>query len=161
MRRGEKHDDSVSLSCVTLHRLEGGFLHLPMYFFIQGAHIDEVRRVPCMAWLIENHCMKKKVMFDMGLQKDIENYTPAIFRRLQTIVNAEVPEDVFHKQVQMRIDPQSDVDSVIFSHLHYDHVGDPSRMGSRTSFVLGPGANNLIPARSHTRKIPIPIMILA
>ncbi|PNP45737.1 hypothetical protein THARTR1_10895 [Trichoderma harzianum] len=115
-----------------------------MQLFVQGANIDEVRRVPCMAWLIQNHNLKKKVLFDMGLRKDIENYTPAVFRRLQTTVKAEISKDIFDSLAQMQIDPRSDVDFVIFSHLHYDHIGDPSRMGSQTSFVLGPGASDLI-----------------
>ncbi|KAL7912453.1 Metallo-hydrolase/oxidoreductase [Trichoderma velutinum] len=84
MGTADSHDHPVAPSVVSLHRLEGGFLHLPMQFFVQGADTDEIRRVPCMAWLIENHNLKKKVLFDMGLRKDIENYTPAVFRRLQT-----------------------------------------------------------------------------
>jgi glyoxylase-like metal-dependent hydrolase (beta-lactamase superfamily II) len=115
-----------------------------MQFFVQGADVDEVRCVPCMAWLIENHRLKKKVLFDMGLRKDIDSYPPAISHRLRTIVKFEVLEDVFDSLEKLQIDPQSDVDSVIFSHLHYDHVGNPSRMGPQTSFILGPGASDLI-----------------
>ncbi|PKK48885.1 hypothetical protein CI102_5455 [Trichoderma harzianum] len=144
MATADGHDQPVAPSVVSLRRLEGGFLHLPMRFFVQGANTDEVRRVPCMAWLIENHNLKKKVLFDMGLRKDVESYTPAVFRRMQTTVKAEIPEDIYDSLRKMQIDPQSDVDSVIFSHLHYDHVGDPSRMGTQTSFVLGPGASDLI-----------------
>ncbi|KAL7952584.1 Metallo-hydrolase/oxidoreductase [Trichoderma compactum] len=134
MATADCHGHLVRPSLVSLHRLEGGFLHLPMQLFVQGANTDEVRGVLCI----------KNVLLDMGLRKDIENYTPPVFRRLQTTVKAEIPEDVFDSLGKMQIDPQSDVDSVIFSHLHYDHVGDPSRMGSQTSFVLGPGASDLI-----------------
>lgn len=33
---------------------------------------------------------------------------------------------------------------VLFSHLHWDHVGDPSKFGPKTQFYIGPGAAQLI-----------------
>lgn len=32
---------------------------------------------------------------------------------------------------------------MVFSHLHYDHMGDPSRFGPKTEFIIGPDAKSL------------------
>ncbi len=112
--------------------------------FVEGSAPEDIRRVPCMCWLIRHEASGKIILLDLGLRKDIENYTPAIYQRLQTKIKAEVPEDVYQSLDKLNVDPKTDVDQVIFTHVHYDHTGDPSRLGSRTTFLLGPGAGALI-----------------
>ncbi|OCT51769.1 hypothetical protein CLCR_08918 [Cladophialophora carrionii] len=129
---------------VSLRRLSGGYLRLPMHLFVEGSKDDEVRTVPCMSWLIEHGASNQKIIFDLGMRKDIQNYPPAVYHRLQTAVGCEVPEDVFHTLERLQVDIQSEIDAVVFSHLHYDHVGDPRRFGPRTSYIIGPGAKELI-----------------
>ncbi|KAF1809226.1 Metallo-hydrolase/oxidoreductase [Eremomyces bilateralis CBS 781.70] len=115
-----------------------------MDLFVQGSAPDDIRRVPSMSWLIEHQVTKRKVVFDLGIRRDIENYPPTVYERLQTVVKTEVPQDVFESLNKLHIDPQNDVDTVIISHLHYDHVGDPSKFGPNVTFLLGPGAEELI-----------------
>ncbi|KAF9894346.1 hypothetical protein FE257_007849 [Aspergillus nanangensis] len=127
---------------VQLRLLSGGYLYLPMQFFVQGANPNEVRKVPSMSWLIE-HESGQRVIFDLGIRKDIDAYPPAVYHRVQHIVKTEVVSDVVDGLTEINLST-SDIDTVIFSHLHYDHVGNPSTFGVKTNFVIGPGAKQLI-----------------
>lgn len=97
-----------------------------------------------MSWLITHQPTNTKIIFDLGLRRDIQNYTPGVYERLQTVVPVEIKDDAFDSLAKAGVDPATDIDTVIFSHLHYDHIGDPSRFGPQTKFVIGPGAGPLL-----------------
>ncbi|KAJ5601453.1 hypothetical protein N7510_010987 [Penicillium lagena] len=133
-----------SSGIVRLQRLEGGYLELPMHLFVKGASTENIRRVPSMCWLITHEPSQTKIVFDLGVRKDIENYPPAVHERLKTVILTDVQQDSITSLEQAGINPKSDVDSVIISHLHWDHIGDPSGFGPCTRFIIGPGAKTLI-----------------
>ncbi|PGH03580.1 hypothetical protein GX51_04006 [Blastomyces parvus] len=124
---------------VSLSLLSGGHIHLAGEEFVHGA--TETLICPSMAWLLTHRATGANLLFDLGLRKDAHNYIPPVAERIRTgRVTISVPEDVFDSLARARVDPATDVDAVIFSHLHYDHVGDPGRFcGERTRFVVGPG----------------------
>ena len=99
--------------------------------------------VPDMCWLLQ-HPSGKRVVFDLGMRKDIENFPPGVHKRLQEVIPCEVNQDVPDSLRSGGLDAQEDIDLVLFSHLHYDHVGDPSKFGPKTHFIVGPGAGKLI-----------------
>lgn len=127
---------------VTLGLLSSGFLHLPMCLYVHGSPDSDIRRVPSMSWLIE-YPSGQKVLFDLGIRKDIHKYTPAVHHLLQTVIKTEVPRDIYDSLAQLNLNSR-DIDAVIFSHLHYDHVGDPGGFGPRTKFIVGPGGKGLL-----------------
>ncbi|KMP04806.1 hypothetical protein CIRG_04487 [Coccidioides immitis RMSCC 2394] len=129
---------------VSLSLLSGGYLHLPGNLFVEGASAEEILVCPSMSWLITHRPTNTKIIFDLGLRRDIQNYTPSVYERLKTVVPVVVKEDAFDSLAKAGVDPATDVDIVMFSHLHYDHIGDPSRFGPKTKFVIGPGAGNLL-----------------
>lgn len=137
---------SPNQPCISLTLLSGGFLHLPAKLFVDGAADDETLVCPSMSWLLTHKPSNTRLVFDLGLRRDLENYPPAVYQRLQSVVSAVVDEDVYSSLDAAGVDLKNEqgeegsVDTVIFSHLHYDHVGDPSRFGPRTKFVVGPGA---------------------
>ncbi|KAJ2972281.1 hypothetical protein NQ176_g7247 [Zarea fungicola] len=127
---------------VDLRLLPAGHLFLPMNLFVDGAD-SVVRKVPTMAWAIQHHESRRTVILDLGVCKDIQNYTPAIQYRLQNVIKVDVQHDVFDSISQCGI-LLEDVDTVIFSHLHWDHIGHPRGFGASTRFYIGPGAVNLL-----------------
>ncbi|EEP76996.1 predicted protein [Uncinocarpus reesii 1704] len=129
---------------VQLSLLSGGYLHLPGNLFVEGASAEETLICPSMSWLITHAPTNSKIIFDLGLRRDIQNYPPGVYERLQSVVPVVVKEDVSDSLEKAGVDPAADVDVVIFSHLHYDHIGDPSHFGPKTKFVVGPGAGKLL-----------------
>ncbi|ODH53209.1 hypothetical protein GX48_00745 [Paracoccidioides brasiliensis] len=85
------------------------------------------------------------MIFDLGLREDAENYIPPVAERIRARVIINVKEDVFDSPANANIDLKTDIYVVIFSHLHYDHVGHPSKFSApKTKFVIGPGAMNAL-----------------
>ena len=145
---------SANQVTIELSRLSGGYLHLPSRLFLQDADPDTAPLCPSMCWLIVHPPTNTKLMFDLGLRKDIQNYTPGVHHRLQTVISTVVEADVFDSLAAGHL--TDEISTVIFSHLHYDHVGDPSRFGPPTNFLVGPGTLGLLngpesyPANPHS-----------
>jgi glyoxylase-like metal-dependent hydrolase (beta-lactamase superfamily II) len=109
-----------------------------------------------MSWLIQHESSKINMIFDLGLPKDISSFTPAVQERLRTLITIDVPEDVPDGLRKKGLDPKTDIDVVLFSHLHYDHIGDPAWFGDKTRYFVGPPAMSLLlgpqsyPSDSHS-----------
>jgi glyoxylase-like metal-dependent hydrolase (beta-lactamase superfamily II) len=123
--------------------LPSGIIHLPLYMFVQDAPKDEVQPCPSMSWLIEHSKSNKKIIFDLGLPRDFKAYTPAVQSRIANILKVEVEEDVLDGLGNLGLNPEKDIDAVLFSHLHYDHIGNPKIFGKDCTFVIGPTASSL------------------
>jgi glyoxylase-like metal-dependent hydrolase (beta-lactamase superfamily II) len=85
---------------------------------------------PNYAFLIEHRGLR--ILFDLGARKDIDGYAPRVKDMLR------------HFRVTAKTDIKGvigdlKVDTVIWSHHHWDHVGDMSRFPSETDLVIGPG----------------------
>lgn len=129
---------------IQLFRLPAGDIHLPLWMFVAGSSKEVVSPCPSMSWLLVHPPTKKRIIFDLGLPKDVSCLTPSVQERLRKIVTINVKEDVFDGLKSLGLDPQSDIDTVCFSHLHYDHIGNPAGFGPETSFIVGPSALSLI-----------------
>jgi glyoxylase-like metal-dependent hydrolase (beta-lactamase superfamily II) len=101
---------------------------------------------PSFSFLIE-HPSGRKLVFDLGLRKDYENLPPVIQKFLEDSRWAiEVRKNVSEILEEGGIET-SDIESVIWSHHHFDHVGDMSTFPSTTGIIVGPGfKNNYMPA---------------
>ncbi|KAF2434645.1 Metallo-hydrolase/oxidoreductase [Tothia fuscella] len=127
---------------INLKLLPAGNIHLPLYMFVEGASKSEIQPCPSMSWLL-SHPSGKKIIFDLGLPNDISCFTPAVQKRLKEVVKIDVEEDVFDGLQKLGVE-KDDIDTVIFSHLHYDHIGDPKAFGTKTKFIIGPTASALL-----------------
>ncbi|CAK7209653.1 hypothetical protein SCUCBS95973_000513 [Sporothrix curviconia] len=93
---------------------------------------------PSLSFLLE-HPSGRKLVWDLGIRKDYANYAPSIasyipttgyqFSGLRNV--ADILEEHGVKT--------SDIEAVIWSHWHWDHIGDPSSFPPSVDLVVGRG----------------------
>ncbi|KAJ5371300.1 uncharacterized protein N7496_007392 [Penicillium cataractarum] len=93
---------------------------------------------PSFSFLLE-HASGRKLVFDLGIRKDYGNYAPKIAEYIPTTkYNIEVTGNVVDILEENDIKGK-DIEAVIWSHWHWDHIGDPSTFPSTTNLIVGPG----------------------
>ena len=99
------------------------------------------------SFLIESLHHNKRVLFDLAFMKELDDRMPPALKALFDNENAggidevhDVPDTLQTHGVEL-----ARIDSIIWSHAHIDHVGDPSVFPPTTELVVGPGfeANGL------------------
>ncbi|KAL0573959.1 hypothetical protein V5O48_008000 [Marasmius crinis-equi] len=110
------------------------------YFLSPTLPGRELAWFPDLAFLIEHN--GRRIMFDLGLRKDQENFPPAL--RAMTVAVKEYGmkcnRDVVDQLLEGGIELES-VEAVIWSHTHFDHIGDMSRWPHTTKLIVGPGSD--------------------
>lgn len=94
---------------------------------------------PDYSFLI-THPSGKNILFDLGLRKDLEN-VPKLLQGAYPIIEPKVPEDAYDILNKGHIKPEN-IDSIIFSHIHFDHVGDCNKF-PKARMVAGPGSKQI------------------
>ncbi|KAJ5650399.1 uncharacterized protein N7484_004122 [Penicillium longicatenatum] len=93
---------------------------------------------PSFSFLLE-HSSGQKLVFDLGIRKDYQNYAPKIAQYIPTTkYTIEVTKNVIDILEESGIRGE-EVQAVIWSHWHWDHIGDPSTFPNTTDLVVGPG----------------------
>lgn len=100
--------------------------------------LDTFETSPSHSFLIE-HPSGRKLVFDLGIRKDYHNYAKKIAEYLPSTgytidVTQNVAEILDHNGVQL-----GEIEAVVWSHWHWDHIGDPSTFPSCVDLVVGPG----------------------
>ena len=99
---------------------------------------DQIAKVPSNCFLLE-HPSGRKVVWDLGIRSDYLNYAPRIATYLpSTGYTFEHHGDVIDQIREGGVNLE-DVEAVIWSHWHWDHIGDPSRFPASTDLIVGPG----------------------
>ncbi|KAF3404438.1 hypothetical protein DPV78_003218 [Talaromyces pinophilus] len=128
---------------VQVSLLPSGFLTLPEHVFCSDQHDKSVRNlVPSMSFLLQHSGSKTKIIFDLGLRKNLAAYPSNIYPHLKTRQPIHTRPDVTQSLQKGGVEPE-DIDVIILSHVHYDHVGDP-RCFTRATFVVGYGTRHLL-----------------
>ncbi|KAH7394075.1 hypothetical protein DE146DRAFT_660673 [Phaeosphaeria sp. MPI-PUGE-AT-0046c] len=85
---------------------------------------------PDYVFLIEHTATSKKYIFDLGMRKDLENLPPLLVEKIlpQFKCEPESPADILNKYGAPEQQPEN-IKAVIFSHMHFDHVGDGAQAG--------------------------------
>ncbi|KAJ7759167.1 beta-lactamase-like protein [Mycena metata] len=88
------------------------------------------------AFLVEHKT--SRLMFDLGTRADPKNYAPSIAGFFSSgILQLQSPaKDIFELLREGGIALNS-INTVIWSHAHFDHVGDMSKFPSSTKLVIG------------------------
>ncbi|OJJ31591.1 hypothetical protein ASPWEDRAFT_747560 [Aspergillus wentii DTO 134E9] len=129
----------------TVHALTAGHLTLPEKFFISPLDDPTTRStVPSLSFLIQHTTPTRttRIIFDLGIRKNINHYPEPIYKHSTTRQPLSGDPDPVACLAKGKLTPD-DIDLVIFSHLHWDHVGTPSDY-PRSTYVIGPGAKALI-----------------
>ena len=116
----------------------GQLTHPDRWLFEDGdPDLYKVRHpYPDYSFLI-THPTGKNILFDLGLRSDLEN-VPKLIRGGYPIIEPKVHEDAFDILSRGPVKPEA-IDAVIFSHIHFDHVGDCTKF-PKSQMVAGPGS---------------------
>ncbi|KAK3703815.1 hypothetical protein LTR37_014261 [Vermiconidia calcicola] len=95
-------------------------------------------RAPCFVFLIE-HPSRKPILFDLAVRKDwkvLPQYEKWV--RLKWSIKVEKDVATILKETGWDVDGGA-FETIVWSHHHWDHVGDASTFPSSTELVVGPG----------------------
>ncbi|KAL5486194.1 hypothetical protein ACEPAI_7239 [Sanghuangporus weigelae] len=115
--------------------LEGGLLHMPCCLFVSTAPKDEKRVAPSLSFLVTHRNSGLRIVFDLGIRSDIQNYPELTRKRLSEVYNAGVPCDVPTALAKGGLSVE-DITHVCLSHCHWDHTGNPA-LFTKAKFLVG------------------------
>ncbi|OAP59117.1 hypothetical protein AYL99_06415 [Fonsecaea erecta] len=100
---------------------------------------EHMPEIPSWSFLVETTTTGKKALFDLGVPPDWENFAPAVYEALK-------PRgwEIYAEKHTSQVLEENGVDlkgigSIVWSHWHWDHLGDPSTFPPSTEVVVGPG----------------------
>lgn len=129
---------------VSVSVLPAGWLTLPEHIFCDDQHDTSSRiSVPSLSFLVRHLGRNLNIVFDLGMRKKCEDYSPSIRSHIQKRLPVTTDPDVSDALRKGGLQADQDVDIVVLSHVHYDHVGTPSDF-PKAHFVVGYGTRNLL-----------------
>lgn len=131
-----------STSTVDIHIIDSTswIKGIPTSFFMEPEiKGHDIVAAGAFSFLIEHQSTGTKLLFDLGVRKDWENLSAKIADRIKengwTVTVEKGVADVLKDG---GVEPES-INSIIWSHYHWDHTGDPSTFPHSTELVVGPG----------------------
>jgi len=119
-------------ACCKVTVLPVGKLWLPGFLFVKDYEGDMY--LPDYAFLLEHEESGRKVLFDFGLRKDLD-YGEAM-KPLFDIWHCEAPKSA-QEVLKAAGTPMDQVDTIFFSHAHFDHIGDVTDVPASTRLLFG------------------------
>ncbi|KAJ7722300.1 beta-lactamase-like protein [Mycena maculata] len=101
----------------------------------------ETITLPLHAFLVEHTATQKHFMFDLGIRIDPLNLAPSISSLFKTGVYSAAPFKDITELLEEGGIPLDSIETVIWSHSHFDHIGDMSKFPNTTNLVIGSGTN--------------------
>ncbi|MDX2381086.1 MAG: N-acyl homoserine lactonase family protein [Acidimicrobiia bacterium] len=84
--------------------------------------------LPEPAWLVEHP--DGLILFDTGLHSELQHSTDRIGERLGAVFSPDLPADeLLGARLDQRGVGPTDIDRIVFSHLHFDHCGGTAEVG--------------------------------
>lgn len=142
----------IPWATVELNALSASHFTLPEEQFVQPASHGARRTVPSLTFLVQHYDSLNNrtthILFDLGLRRDISRYSEPIQRHIATRQPLTTEPDVVKSLRAAGLSPD-DINFVIYSHVHWDHVGEP-RDFHWSKFVVGHGALDVLAGRSES-----------
>lgn len=140
------------MATVTVHALGAGHLTIPERFFVTPFDPEAKTTVPSLSFLVQHKNANGKVtriVFDLGMRRDLKLYPEVLQGHLSSRGPISTEPDVVASLAKGGL-KQTDIDYVIFSHVHYDHVGLPKDFTNpETRFLVGNGALDLLSGKTQ------------
>jgi len=140
------------MATVTVHALGAGHLTIAERFFITPSDPEAKKTVPSLSFLVQHKGVDGKItriVFDLGMRRDLNLYPPVLQNHISSRGPVSTDPDVVASLAKGGI-CQTEIDYVIFSHVHYDHVGLPKDFTNpQTRFIVGHGAIDLLSGKTQ------------
>ncbi|KAJ6595199.1 beta-lactamase-like protein [Mycena vulgaris] len=114
--------------------MQAGIIHLPVDLLVAGES-RTIQACPSLSFYLKHSASERHFIFDLGLRRDMASYPPALKEKYLDLMKCEIPQTVAESCVKGGLDPAA-IDTIVISHLHFDHIGDCSPF-SKASFILG------------------------
>ena len=100
----------------------------------------EFLNLPTFAFYIYHARLHKRLLFDMGCRKDWWNLPPAVINAIKShsVPGLRITSEIHEILAAGGLDPKA-IDTVVWSHFHFDHVGNIQQFPPSTDLVVGPG----------------------
>ncbi|KAI9812415.1 MAG: hypothetical protein M1827_004646 [Pycnora praestabilis] len=99
----------------------------------------EKLNLPTFAFLVENKKLGRTILFDCGCRKDWWNFAPSVHDLIKkAIPGLNIEKNINEILEEGGVDLKT-IESIVWSHWHWDHTGDPSLFPSSAELVVGPG----------------------
>lgn len=125
---------------ITVSPILGGQITLPEKLFIDPADPLAKHTVPSLSFLITHP--QHKLLFDLALRSELAGYSQSQQQHLQNRKPYLLGPGVAAVLRSGGHEPEG-IDTVVLSHVHYDHHGDPEHL-PHARFVVGPGTTRLL-----------------
>ncbi|KAH7890737.1 beta-lactamase-like protein [Phlebopus sp. FC_14] len=122
--------------------LEAGNVVIPMDRIVAGAK-HEFLPCPALAFSLRHSKTSFQMVFDLGVRRDIEGYPPALQKRIRDLGFSPVVKQTVAESLERGGIAPDQVDAVIVSHLHWDHIGDCAPF-TKATFIVGSRSKDLL-----------------
>lgn len=115
--------------------------NVPHWFSIEPLYPGlEFSAGPSYVFYIHHKPSDSRLLFDLGVRKNFRTHlSPHLLKAMDGVgMQISVEKDVSEILAEHNVGP-GDIDSIIFSHHHFDHVGDTTKFPGTTRLVVGPG----------------------
>jgi len=99
---------------------------------------DTFPPLPSWCFMIESPC-GQAVLYDLSAPSDLTTFSPARVADLANLSWTITSKSDMASMLRSRGIPPSSIDAIIWSHNHFDHIGDLSTFPSTTKLIVGPG----------------------
>ncbi|KAH8732618.1 beta-lactamase-like protein [Phaeosphaeriaceae sp. PMI808] len=102
-------------------------------------HTGAIGRYRMYNWAFHITHGKRHILWDLGLDEDCSNYTPWVNKYMLDDVNHVGPKRTLVQQLAEKGVRAEQVDTVLFSHAHWDHCRPISDVFPEATAKFGPG----------------------